>query len=148
MRLRCWEDADRDAFATLHAHPEVVLDDGGPLDREQSNTKLDRSWRRSTNGFSSWAVETLEGEFLGYAGGYAVAAGSPARPTRRDWLAVGTVRVGARLRHRSRRGCLHDVFARGGLTEVLAYNAPDNLRSQAVMTRLSLSRDPSRDFSE
>jgi RimJ/RimL family protein N-acetyltransferase len=33
-----------------------------------------------------------------------------------------------------------------GLDEVIAYTAADNLRSQAVMTRLQMRRDPSRDF--
>jgi RimJ/RimL family protein N-acetyltransferase len=40
---------------------------------------------------------------------------------------------------------LNDAFARIGLAEVIAYTAADNLRSQAVMTRLRLQRDPSRD---
>jgi RimJ/RimL family protein N-acetyltransferase len=39
-----------------------------------------------------------------------------------------------------------DAFTRGKLTEVLAYTAPDNLRSQAVMARLKMTRDASRDF--
>ena len=46
------------------------------------------------------------------------------------------------------RAALHDAFTRCGLTDVLAYTAPDNLRSQAVMARLGLRRDASRDFSE
>jgi RimJ/RimL family protein N-acetyltransferase len=44
------------------------------------------------------------------------------------------------------RAALSDAFTRVGLTEVLAYTALDNLRSQAVMDRLQLRRDPSRDF--
>ena len=41
---------------------------------------------------------------------------------------------------------LEDAFRRAGLSEVLSYTAADNLRSQAVMARLGLRRDKSRDF--
>jgi RimJ/RimL family protein N-acetyltransferase len=44
------------------------------------------------------------------------------------------------------RAALTDAFDRIGLAEVIAYTAPGNLRSQAVMTRLHMQRDPSRDF--
>lgn len=44
------------------------------------------------------------------------------------------------------RASLDDAFIRVGLGEVVAYTAADNLRSPAVMARLQLQRDPSRDF--
>ena len=44
------------------------------------------------------------------------------------------------------RAALHDALVRVGLQEIIAYTAPDNLRSRAVMKRLGLKRDPSRDF--
>ena len=44
------------------------------------------------------------------------------------------------------RAALIDVFRRVKLLEVLAYTASDNPRSQAVMKRLRLRRDSSRDF--
>lgn len=44
------------------------------------------------------------------------------------------------------RAALDDVFSRAGLTEVVSYTAPDNVRSQRVMAKLCLQRDPSRDF--
>jgi RimJ/RimL family protein N-acetyltransferase len=44
------------------------------------------------------------------------------------------------------RATLADVFMRVGLSEVVAYTAPDNARSQAVMHRLNLRREEHRDF--
>jgi RimJ/RimL family protein N-acetyltransferase len=44
------------------------------------------------------------------------------------------------------RAALTDAFDRVRLTEIFAYTAPDNLRSQAVLRRLHLVRDQSRDY--
>ena len=41
---------------------------------------------------------------------------------------------------------LTDAFHRIGLDAVIAYTSSDNLRSQAVMERLQMRRDPYRDF--
>jgi RimJ/RimL family protein N-acetyltransferase len=46
------------------------------------------------------------------------------------------------------RASLKDVFERVQLKAVLTYTSADNLRSQAVMTRLNLQREPSLDYSE
>lgn len=37
-------------------------------------------------------------------------------------------------------------FERLNLKEIIAYTAPANLRSRAVMERLGMDRDPARDF--
>jgi RimJ/RimL family protein N-acetyltransferase len=42
LRLRVWEEADRDHFATLTADPIVMKDLGGPLSCDDSDAKLDR----------------------------------------------------------------------------------------------------------
>src|SRR5689334_20432031 len=68
-RLRCWQQADRDAFAAMNAHPEVMRDQGGPLSRSMSDAKLDRYMAAFNQyGFCRWAIESREGDFLGYAG--------------------------------------------------------------------------------
>jgi RimJ/RimL family protein N-acetyltransferase len=146
-RLRCWEQTDGDAFAAMHADPEVMDDYGGPISRAESGAKLDRyaaAYRQ--HGFCRWAVEDKEGGFLGYAG---------IMPSRPDHPLGSHFEIGWRLvRHawgcgyatEAAQAALDDVFIRAGLAEVIAYTSADNLRSQAVMNRLQLRRDLSRDF--
>jgi RimJ/RimL family protein N-acetyltransferase/GNAT superfamily N-acetyltransferase len=146
LRLRLWRDDDRDAFAAMNADAEVMKDLGGPISRAESDAKLDRytaAFHR--RGFGRWAIERC-GEFLGCAGVMAhdehATLGAHCevgwRLVRRSW--------GQGCATEAARAALDDAFRRGGLTEVLSYTAPDNLRSQRVMERLGLQRDPLRDF--
>jgi RimJ/RimL family protein N-acetyltransferase len=147
LRLRCWEQADRDAFAAMHADPEVMQDYGGPISRRESDAKLDRyAAIFQQHGFCRWAIESRDDALLGYAG---------IMPSRPDHPIGSHIEIGWRLmRHRwgygyateAARAALNDAFTRFGMLEVIAYTAADNLRSQAVMTRLQMQRDPSRDF--
>ena len=150
--LRRWHDDDRVPFAAMNADAEVMHDLGGTLDRDASDRKLDRFAEAFDNhGYGRWVIEgTIDGgdpSFLGYAG---------VMPNRGDHPLGEHDDVGWRLcRHawgygvasEAARAVLHDVFTRVGLTEVLSYTAPDNVRSQAVMRRLGLRRDSSLDFS-
>lgn len=148
LLLRPWRDDDGGAFARLHADAEVMADLGGPFDRAQSDAKLARYRAAySEHGISRWAVEDADGAFVGYAGVvYRSDAAHPLgahyeigwRFTRAAW--------GRGYASESARTALADAFARCGLREVLSYTSPDNVRSQAVMARLQLQRDASRDF--
>lgn len=134
-------------FAAMHADPEVMRDLGGPIGRAESEAKLDRyALAYRTHGFCRWAVESREGVFVGYTG---------VMPSRPDHPLGSHADIGWRLARQAwgrgyateaARAALKDVFTRVGLAEVLAYTAPDNSRSQAVMARLGLQRDPVRDF--
>lgn len=147
LRLRSWNEADREAFAALHAAPAVMQDYGGPIARAESDAKLVRYMATfARTGFCRWAIETRQGAFLGYAG---------LMPSAADQPLGAHVDIGWRLRRaawdrgyatEAAAAALRDAFARIGLHEVLAYTAPDNARSQAMMTRLCLWRDPARDF--
>lgn len=145
-RLRPWRDEDLDDFAAMHADLEVMHDAAGPLTRAKAAAKLQR-YRdgMAANGFSRMAMEDRDGAFLGYVGILPVPAG----------YAFGGVEIGWRFRRacwgqgyatEGARAALDDGFRRFGFPEVLAYTAPDNLRSQAVMERLGMARAPSRDF--
>jgi RimJ/RimL family protein N-acetyltransferase len=147
LRLRPWREDDGELFAILHAHPEVMRDLGGPVSRAASDAKLARygaAFRQ--HGLSRWAIETPDHAFQGYAG---VMPSDDGHPLGRHF------QIGWRLmRHAWGKGyaseaaaaALRDAFDRAGLSEIVAYTAPDNPRSQAVMDRLQMTRDPSRDF--
>ena len=147
LRLRCWEESYRGVFAAMHADPEVMLDYGGPISRSESDKKLDlyaSTYRR--RGFCRWAIEGEDGAFLGYAG---------IMPSRFDHPLGSHLEIGWRLTRRAwghgyateaAKASLDDVFHRMGQDEVIAYTASDNVRSRAVMSRLRMRRDASRDF--
>ena len=147
LLLRPWNDDDRAPFAALHADPEVMLDQGGPIDRAASDEKLD--WYREAFeklGFCSWAIESRAGEFLGYAGIMPAELPHPLGAHHEAVWRLKRSAWGQGYASEAARAALNDVFNRARLPIVFAYTAPDNLRSQAVMNRLGLRRDPARDF--
>jgi RimJ/RimL family protein N-acetyltransferase len=146
LTLRPWREADRPALAALNADPEVAADLGGPLSRAASDAKLDR-YRAAfaRHGFSRLAIEDAQA-FVGYAGVMPSAPGHPLGPHAEIGWRLARPAWGKGYAAEAARAVLEDAFARCRLREVLAYTATDNVRSQAVMTRLGLRRDPSRDF--
>lgn len=145
--LRPWRDEDLDGLAAMLADREVMADYGGPLDRQNAVGKLAR-YRDAHErlGYSRLAMTDLGGAFLGYVGIMPVDEDHPVGPgveigwrlVRRAW--------GQGLATEAARASLDDGFARFGFDEVLSYTEPTNLRSQSVMRKLNLQRDPARDF--
>ena len=97
--------------------------------------------------YGRWCVETRAGEFLGYVGVMPSPPGHPLAPHAEIGWRLARSAWGHGYATEAAQAALDDVFTRCGMTEVLAYTAPDNLRSQAVMVRLDLRRDPARDYS-
>ncbi|WP_167095031.1 GNAT family N-acetyltransferase [Parvibaculum indicum] len=148
-RLRQWRESDRDAFAALNAHPEVMRDLGGPIGRRSSDEKFDRyAEAYETHGFTRWAIETFTGKFLGYAGIMPSRPGHPLGPHTEIGWRLRREAWGHGYATEAAAAALVDGFERCGLTKIFAYTAPDNVRSQAVMDRLGLVRSVSLDYEE
>ncbi len=147
LRLRQWQADDLDAFAAMCADPEVMHDWGGPQDRELSERRMQRYRDTvSEQGYGRWLVETLAGEFLGYCGVMPAYEGHAlGRHDEVGWR-LKRAAWGKGYATESAIASLNDVFERIGLDEVLSYTTAENDRSQAVMQRLRLRRDESRDF--
>lgn len=144
--LRPWRDADRADFAAMNADADVMADLGGPIGRAESDAKLDRFAEAHARwGFCRWVIER-DGAFLGYAGVMPSKPDHPLGPHHEIGWRLVRAAWGGGYATEAAGAALHDAQSRAGLGEVLAYTAPDNHRSQAVMTRLGLRRDPSRDF--
>ena len=145
--LRPWCQADAIAFAALHADGEVMKDIGGPLTRSQSGDKLDRYLAAfAEHGFCRWAVDDLNGDFIGYAGVMPIPAHYPLAPGFEiGWRFVRNA-WGKGLAFEAATAALKDIFIRTELTEVLSFTASDNVRSQALIRRLELRRIEERDF--
>jgi RimJ/RimL family protein N-acetyltransferase len=146
--LRRWREADLAPYAAMMADPEVTWWLGGGQTRAEAEahvTRMEAAWRES--GFGIWAIERrADGAFLGSAGLASVGADVPLAPAVEvGWRLVGTA-WGHGYATEAARAAIDDGFGRVGLSEIVSFTARSNLRSQAVMERLGMARDESRDF--
>lgn len=144
--LRRWREADRAPFAAINADPEVAYWLGGPRLASRADLAVDRyNQSIDAHGFGRFAVERRDdGELIGAVGVMPAGPGEPAgfdlgwRLARSAW-GKGYAAEAARV-------AIVDAIARDGIAEITAHTAASNLRSIALMERLGMIRDASRDF--
>ncbi|MFC3076553.1 GNAT family N-acetyltransferase [Phenylobacterium terrae] len=147
--LRPWCADDLAALADMQSDPEVMADYGGPQSLDASRAKLERYQAAfDALGYCRWAVDERGGGFIGYVGVMPVFPGHPRDPGFEVGWRLVRAASGKGYATEAARAALADAFGRVGLAEVLSYTAPDNLRSQAVMGRLGLTRRPELDFED
>jgi RimJ/RimL family protein N-acetyltransferase len=148
LLLRGWRDEDRAPFAALNADPEVMEHFPAPLTAAGSDALIDRITAGfDEHGYGLWAVELrATGELVGFTGlaqQTFPAAFTPAvevgwRLARAAWgHGYATDAATAALRY---------GFEVVGLDEIVSLTAVTNVRSQRVMQRLGMTRDPADDF--
>lgn len=142
--LRPWQDDDLEPFAALNSDPEVMEYFPSLLSRAQSDAMAERIRTHfERHGFGLWAVEVPGvAPFIGFTGLH--------RPSFMPGVEVGwrlaRSHWGAGYATEAARASLAWGFAQLDLPEIIAMVVPDNHRSQRVMAKLGMQRDPTGDF--
>lgn len=145
--LRDFRDEDRDAFAALNADPEIYSWLSGPISRAASDAMVDRIRASiAEHGFGFWAVERKsDGAFLGFDG-LERADDMPFGPVVEIGWRLARSAWGAGYATEAARAALAWGFAHLDVDEIVSFTARGNVRSEAVMRRIGMRRDPNRDF--
>lgn len=147
--LRRWKDSDLEPWAAMNADPEVREHLGDLLTREQSDASVARFQAEfDERGYGWWAVEVLAtGEFIGFAGLDQVDDGMPFTGVEIGWRLARSA-WGQGYATEAAVAVLDFGLGALGLPEVLAVTTATNLRSQAVMRRIGMTRDAADDFDD
>ncbi|RLV04627.1 GNAT family N-acetyltransferase [Streptomyces griseocarneus] len=149
LLLRPWRESDLAPWAAMNADPAVREHLGPPLTREQSDASVARFQAGFDElGYGWWAVEArATGEFIGFAGLDEVEDDMPFTGVEVGWRLARPF-WGHGYASEAGRAALAFGFGTLGLPEILAVTTVGNLRSQAVMRRLGMIRDPAEDFDD
>ncbi|RAO37657.1 3-dehydroquinate dehydratase [Micromonospora saelicesensis] len=133
----------------MNADPEVREHLGDLLTREQSDASVSRFQADfDQRGYGWWAVEVqATGEFIGFAGLDDVDDDMPFTGVEIGWRLARSA-WGQGYATEGALTVLAHGFGALELPEILAVTTATNLRSQAVMRRIGMIRNPADDFDD
>lgn len=98
------------------------------------------------HGYGRFCVENHTGEFIGYVGVVLRDENHPiGKHNEIGWRLVHWA-WGQGYATEAAEAALRNAFAEHAVNEILSYTSPNNTRSQSVVAKLQMNRDPSRDF--
>jgi RimJ/RimL family protein N-acetyltransferase len=147
--LRGWRESDLAPWAAMNADPEVREHFPGTLTREQSDESVARFQADlDQRGWGWWAVEVkATGAFIGFTGLDPVDEDVPFTGVEVGWR-LARPHWGRGYATEAALAALVHGFDTLRLPEILAITTATNLRSQAVMRRIGMTRDPADDFDD
>jgi len=144
--LRRWTDDDREPFAELNADPEVMRYFPKVMTTQESDSMVDRIEHGfEQNGFGLWAVE-IDGRFAGFTGLNRTSFETPMGPHVEIGWRFASWAWGYGYASEAAARVLAAAFENFGLTEVYSYTTETNVRSEAVIKRIGMSRRADLDF--
>ncbi|MFF2041468.1 GNAT family N-acetyltransferase [Kitasatospora sp. NPDC058170] len=149
LTLRRWRDSDLEPWAAMNADPEVREHLGDLLTSEQSQASMARFEAEfEERGYGWWAVEVqATGEFIGFAGLDQVDDDMPFTGVEIGWRLARSA-WGRGYATEAALAVLAYGFDTLEFPEILAVTTATNVRSQAVMRRIGMTRDPADDFDD
>jgi ribosomal-protein-alanine N-acetyltransferase len=148
LLLRRWRDGDREPFAVLNADAEVMRHFPAVLDRGLSDRMVEVIEAGfDLNGYGLWALEVRDtGEFIGFTGLQWIPFEAHFTPALEVGWRLARPAWGHGYATEAAREAVRFAFAEAGIAELVSMTVPANVRSQAVMRRLGMVRDPADDF--
>jgi len=145
--LRGWRESDLEPWAAMNADPRVRRYLGPLLTFEQAEVwALNYQDDLDRYGFGFWALEVrASGEFIGFTGLRTLDEEGPVTGVELAWR-LARPAWGHGYATEAGLAALEYGFGVAGLPEVVAVTMARNLRSQAVMERIGMTRDPAGDF--
>lgn len=148
LRMRRWHDADRVPFAALNADPVVMEFLPAMLTRAESDAFVDRIEDTfEQRGWSLWAIEVADdATFAGYVGLWPAEFDADFTPTVEIGWRLAAACWGRGYAPEAARAALAYGFDTVGLDEIVSFTTVANVRSQRVMQKIGMTRDPHDDF--
>jgi ribosomal-protein-alanine N-acetyltransferase len=146
--LRHWRQEDREPFARLNADELVMEFQPGILSREQSDQLVDRIEAHiRQRGFGLYAAELRkEHRFIGFIGLSVPTFQAAFTPCVEIGWRLAADTWGQGLATEGGHSVVRHSFEVLGLKEIVSFTATINTRSQRVMQKLGMTRDPAEDF--
>lgn len=146
--LRDWRDDDLDAFARLNADPAVMEHLPKELTAKESDEAAARIRKAiEDRGWGLWAVEAPgAARFCGFVGLQPVPFEAPFGPRVEIGWRLARAVWGRGYATEGARAALAYAWETLGEKEIVSMTVPANVRSQRVMQRLGMTRDPADDF--
>jgi len=146
--LRRWRESDREAFARVNADPRVMEFLPALLPRRESDGMVDRIEKHfDEHGFGLCAVELREDRsFVGFIGLWVPSFQARFMPCVEIGWRLAAEYWGKGIATEGARAIVRHAFEDFGISELVSFTVPGNVRSRRVMEKIGMTRDPGEDF--
>lgn len=148
LYLRRWVPADRIRFAALNADPQVMAHFSATLSREESDVLAARiETHFEQHGFGLWAVEIPDiAPFVGFVGLSIPGFEASFAPCVEIGWRLVVEAWGCGYATESAQAVLEFGWEALGLSDIVSFTVPENVRSRRVMEKIGMVHDPADDF--